>query len=107
MEVRRDIIRRGYSKHQVEKSIQNRQNDFCEFVRPQREHADIVFSFGLSELATSFVDDVSIYLEINMSDEQIVFDKIPPKGEFLNRAQSYRKENEKDLIEYFRYCYGT
>lgn len=43
--VKRDTTKRGYSVDQVLDSLKKRENDSEEFIRPQRQHADIVVSF--------------------------------------------------------------
>jgi len=48
--VQRDMIERGWSREEVEKSINDRKPDFDAFVAPQRAQADVVIQVLLSSL---------------------------------------------------------
>jgi phosphoribulokinase len=43
--IRRDTAKRGYKPEQVLLELDNRKNDSCNFIRPQREHADLIVQF--------------------------------------------------------------
>jgi phosphoribulokinase len=43
--VERDCARRGYTREQVLEELARRESDSAEFIRPQRDHADIVVRF--------------------------------------------------------------
>jgi phosphoribulokinase len=43
--IRRDTAKRGYTEEQVLVELEKRQADSCKYIRPQREHADIVVQF--------------------------------------------------------------
>jgi phosphoribulokinase len=43
--VRRDTAKRGYTQEQVLAQLENREYDSRSFIRPQREHADVVVHF--------------------------------------------------------------
>jgi len=43
--IRRDTAKRGYTEEQVLVELEKRQVDSCKYIRPQREHADIVVQF--------------------------------------------------------------
>jgi phosphoribulokinase len=51
--VQRDMVERGWSREEVEKSINDRKPDFDAFVAPQRAQADVV----IQVLPTSLMDD--------------------------------------------------
>lgn len=44
--IRRDTAKRGYTSDEVLKSLEKRESDSAQFIRPQREHADIVVRFN-------------------------------------------------------------
>jgi phosphoribulokinase len=43
--IRRDTSKRGYTVEQVQTELEKRQADSCKYIRPQREHADIIMQF--------------------------------------------------------------
>jgi uridine kinase len=43
--IKRDILKRGYSKEQITKQIQDRENDYYEFIDHQKKNADIIVRF--------------------------------------------------------------
>ncbi len=43
--IKRDTTKRGYTVEQVQASLKKRENDSRDFIRPQREYADIVVRF--------------------------------------------------------------
>jgi phosphoribulokinase len=43
--IRRDTTKRGYTVGQVIAELEKREPDTCRFIRPQREHADLVVQF--------------------------------------------------------------
>jgi len=43
--IRRDCAKRGYQPEQVIKELKARETDSCDFIRPQREFADIIVEF--------------------------------------------------------------
>jgi len=47
--INRDVRERGYSVQKVLDSIQKRENDFKEFILPQRDNADLVIRFFTTE----------------------------------------------------------
>ena len=47
--VKRDTSKRGYTAEQVRAEMKKREGDTLHFIRPQREHADIVVRFHLDE----------------------------------------------------------
>jgi phosphoribulokinase len=47
--IRRDTSRRGYTAEQVRAEMKKRETDTLQFIRPQREHADIVVRFHPDE----------------------------------------------------------
>ena len=47
--INRDVRERGYSVQKVLDSIQKRENDFNEFISPQRDNADLIVRFFTSE----------------------------------------------------------
>jgi phosphoribulokinase len=48
--IKRDTTKRGYTPEEVQAERQRREPDSCAFIRPQREHADIVVRFAPSEV---------------------------------------------------------
>jgi uridine kinase len=44
--IKRDVRDRGYSIQKVLDSIVKREEDFNEFIRPQKEHADLIVKFS-------------------------------------------------------------
>ncbi|GAA1666633.1 phosphoribulokinase [Fodinicola feengrottensis] len=42
----RGVGKRGYDKHQVEAELQRREQESADFIRPQREYADVVVRFA-------------------------------------------------------------
>ncbi len=47
--VRRDTIKRGYTEEEVLRELAIREHDAEDYIRPQRDHADVVVSFFPSE----------------------------------------------------------
>ena len=43
--IKRDCSKRGYTREQVLAELEKRESDSRDFIRPQREHADIIVSF--------------------------------------------------------------
>jgi phosphoribulokinase len=62
--VRRDTEKRGYSEAQVLHELRRREQDSLSFVRPQREHADIVVTFYPAEGAS--LKEVGPHLNVRL-----------------------------------------
>jgi phosphoribulokinase len=43
--IKRDILKRGYTKQQVTETIQRRQKDKIKYILPQKDKSDIIFTF--------------------------------------------------------------
>ncbi len=66
--VRRDVIERGYSIEKVLDSIEKRQQDFNEFIKPQKESADIIIRFFSKDVInfTDLDNKESLSLEVSI-----------------------------------------
>ncbi|HWL82927.1 MAG TPA: phosphoribulokinase/uridine kinase [Roseomonas sp.] len=68
--LRRDVLQRGHSQEKVLASIERRVPDFQDFVQPQREHADVVFSLLPADPATiedpGYLGPVPLKLRVQM-----------------------------------------
>jgi phosphoribulokinase len=63
--VRRDTSNRGYTPDQVKRELELREPDSREFIRPQREYADIVVRFCQPDAAMR-LDDVGPHLNVRL-----------------------------------------
>ncbi|MEP7064647.1 MAG: phosphoribulokinase [Gemmatimonadota bacterium] len=64
--VSRDTAKRGYSEEQVQELLERREKVSAEFIRPQREHADMVVRFRPGPKA---IDDTKLHATLTMRDQ--------------------------------------
>jgi len=43
--IKRDIVKRGYSKEKIIEQIENRKEDYLKYILPQKENSDIIINF--------------------------------------------------------------
>ncbi|HJR43005.1 MAG TPA: phosphoribulokinase [Gemmatimonadaceae bacterium] len=60
--LKRDTTKRGYTAEQVLAELEKREADSRDYIRPQREHADIVVRFYQPDEATSRTGDLNVRL---------------------------------------------
>jgi phosphoribulokinase len=64
--IKRDVGKRGYTREQVEKQLEERRQDSEAFVMPQRERADIVISFCPPDDYDTKPDDSRLNVKITL-----------------------------------------
>jgi len=62
--IKRDTTKRGYTVEQVLKELEKRESDSERFIRPQREHADIVVRFYPPAVASSDPRDSHLNVQL-------------------------------------------
>lgn len=87
--IRRDVIERGYTIDRVLESIKKRESDFNEFIKPQKDNADIVIRF----FSKSKIDLSDLENEEPLSLEVLI-------GENCNNIKSILKVFDKSNVRY-------
>jgi phosphoribulokinase len=64
--IRRDTARRGYTEEEVLRELATREQDAATYIRPQRDHADVVVSFFPGESFHAEQDDDS-HLNVHLT----------------------------------------
>jgi phosphoribulokinase len=59
--LRRDMVKRGYSREAVEKEIAEREPEYDQYILPQKEYADAVIGIGHSEYGKALGKDRNVY----------------------------------------------
>jgi uridine kinase len=68
--IKRDVIERGYTIEKVLTSIEKRQNDFHEYITPQKENADLIIRFFTKDVIdfNNFETEEKLSLELSIND---------------------------------------
>lgn len=72
--IKRDMIKRGYTKEQVLSQIESRKKDYYEFVYPQRQKSDIVVNFFTDSEEIDLDIEPVIFLRLLISDKYDIKD---------------------------------
>ena len=65
--IKRDMVKRGYTKEEVLRQIELRKKDYYEFVYPQRNISDIVVNFFTDSKEINLENDPKIFLRLLIS----------------------------------------
>lgn len=101
--IQRDTSKRGHSKDDVIKSIEQRMPDAEKFIYPQKEYADFVVKYFDKNLKNCMVDnyDVKISLQLTVSiaiDTEKLIHELIKLG--LNAVYAYSDNLEKQIITF-------
>jgi uridine kinase len=69
--IKRDVIERGYSLEKVLNSIEKRQNDFKQYIEPQKENADLIIKFFTEDTIdfNNFEIEENLSLEVSINNK--------------------------------------
>ena len=79
--IQRDVAERGWTKAQVQESIEARKPDFKAYVEPQMQHADIVIEVKPSEISKR---KLGTHLKVDMIQrtDKVGLDPVKVKGKY-------------------------
>jgi len=66
--IKRDVLERGYSPNKVLENIKKRQKDFNDYIKPQKENADIIVRF----FSKNTIDFTDLYNQESLSLELLI-----------------------------------
>lgn len=68
--IKRDVLERGYTIEKVLTSIEKRQNDFKEYITPQKENADLIIRFFTKDIIdfNDFETEEKLSLELSINN---------------------------------------
>ena len=72
--IKRDMLKRGYTKEEVMRQIEMRKKDYYDFVYPQREISDIVVNFFTDNKEIDIDKDPVIFLRLLICDKYDIKD---------------------------------
>ncbi len=97
--LQRDVCQRNYSEEQVLEKIKKRQDDFRSFILPQKDHANIIFSYSTSK--DNLGDLHQVLTENKLQFEiQIKHELLPYCFTFLNVFSQSFSKLPKDTISF-------
>jgi len=69
--IKRDVIERGYTVDKVLNSIEKRQNDFQEYITPQKDNADLIIKFFTRDIIdfNDFEREEKLSLEVSINNK--------------------------------------
>jgi uridine kinase len=103
--VRRDVLERGYSVDKVLESIEKRQKDFNEFIKPQRENADLVIRFFSEDDVDyhNLNNNESLSLEVSIGKNCKNLNTVLKSLTDLNIEYKINENNDFTIIIFDRY----
>lgn len=68
--IKRDVVERGYTIEKVLTNIEKRQNDFKEYITPQKENADLIIRFFTKDIIdfNDFETEEKLSLELSINN---------------------------------------
>ena len=94
--IKRDTLKRGYTKEQVIADLQKREPDSEEFIRPQREWADVVVSFYVPSETSDDNGHLNVRLVLRPTIPHPEITKILDPSS-ANTTPAIRLELERDM----------
>ena len=98
--IKRDIHKRGYTIDKILNQIENRKEDFINFIYPQKFKADIIISlYNDNSINYEDVDlskDVRYEYKIGINNKYNI-------NKFINQLSDVEKIDKEDLIYYFHF----
>ena len=85
--INRDTVKRGVSREAVIKNIEYRQNDYINYILPQKEYANIIISYT----PNSKFDELTLEITISNIFKEIVHDSIKKIADNIDETDNFTK----------------
>ena len=95
--IKRDVLKRGYSIEKIYNQIKERENDFCKYIKPQKDFADIVICF--------YTNVTFVFENYNINDEIPYFLKIGIKSSYKIENLKSDEISKIETISNYTYVY--